>query len=369
MTGSILADPVPDREPARRLGHQLARDSPPRQRATNTPARYRPSAKSGPSAPPRHPAGGTVAAPPARHPSSASPGRRAQHRTSPGDTGTLQMDASDHRTITAPRSGHEPIRRHRHSSEVGHGHGQGEGDVQGNGNGNGEGQGKPQRERPRPGERPGPGERQRERPGPGERQRERPGPGERQRERAGPQHLRSPPGPGSGVAATERPHNARRGQMKVGSSVRGDRGMVWQLVGVGHEVLLLSAVTRNHCSGLAAEAGPSGPGRQPPEADRRLPRTTKRPDPDRLPADSNDMGRAGHRHLEPDTFPAFRPRCPARPQARRAPRQGHGRCGPGRSVARAWIRFRPWHAILISRAQHRGAAFAGSALVRAPTAP
>ena len=97
-----------------------------------------------PSAPAGHPTSGTVAAPPARQPSSASPGRQARHRTSLGDTGTLQMDASNHRTITAPHSGRETIRRHRHGSEAGHGHGQGQGDSQGNGHGNGQGNGNAQ---------------------------------------------------------------------------------------------------------------------------------------------------------------------------------------------------------------------------------
>jgi len=86
-----------------------------------------------PSAPPRHPASGTAAAPSARQPASASPSRQARHRTSPGDTGMLQMDASNHRTITAPQSGRETIRRHRHGSKAGHGHGKGDG--QGNGDG------------------------------------------------------------------------------------------------------------------------------------------------------------------------------------------------------------------------------------------
>jgi len=100
-----------------------------------------------PSAPPGHPAVGIAAAPPARQPTSASPSRQARRRTSPGDTGTLQMDASNHRTITTPQSGRETIRRHRHGSEADHGHdhgqgnGNGNGQGQGNGNGNGQGQG------------------------------------------------------------------------------------------------------------------------------------------------------------------------------------------------------------------------------------
>jgi hypothetical protein len=36
--------------------------------------------------------------------------------------------------------------------------------------------------------------------------------------------------------------------------------MVWQLVGVSHQVLLsFSLLPRDHCSGLAVEAGPSAP--------------------------------------------------------------------------------------------------------------
>jgi len=98
-----------------------------------------------PSGPARHPAGGTTAAPPARQPTSASPTRRARHRTSPGDTGTLRMDASNHRTITAPVSGRETIHRHRQGGGAGNGNGQGQGNGNGNGqghgNGNGNGQG------------------------------------------------------------------------------------------------------------------------------------------------------------------------------------------------------------------------------------
>ena len=102
-----------------------------------------------PSAPPGHPAGGTVVAPPARQPSPASPGRNAGRRTSPGDPGTPQIDASDHRTVTAPESGREKIRRHRHDSNTDHGqasgngngNGQGHGNGQANGDGNGNGHG------------------------------------------------------------------------------------------------------------------------------------------------------------------------------------------------------------------------------------
>jgi serine/threonine-protein kinase len=91
-----------------------------------------------PAAPPGHPASGTAVAQP-RQPSSASPGRKARGQTSPGDTGTLRMDASDHRTVTAPRSRREKTRRHRHDKDVGQG--QGNGQSQGNGTGNGHGQG------------------------------------------------------------------------------------------------------------------------------------------------------------------------------------------------------------------------------------
>jgi len=98
-----------------------------------------------PPAPPGHPAGGTAAAPPARPPSSASPSRKARPGTSPGATGTLQMDASDHRTVTAPESGREKIRRQRHGKDADHGQGQGNGkrngQGQGNGKRNGDGQG------------------------------------------------------------------------------------------------------------------------------------------------------------------------------------------------------------------------------------
>ena len=94
-----------------------------------------------PSAPPGHPAGGTVAAPPARQPSPASPGRNAGRRTSPGDPGTPQIDASDHRTVTASTSGREKIRRHRHDSNTDHGQRSGHGNGQGHGNGNGNSQG------------------------------------------------------------------------------------------------------------------------------------------------------------------------------------------------------------------------------------
>ena len=93
-----------------------------------------------PSAPPRHSASGTVAAPPARQPSSASPSRKAR-RPGPGDTGMVQMAASDHRTVTAPGSGREKTRRHRHGKDAGHGNRNGHGHGHGNRNGNGHGHG------------------------------------------------------------------------------------------------------------------------------------------------------------------------------------------------------------------------------------
>jgi serine/threonine-protein kinase len=91
------------------------------------------------AAPPGNSASRIAAGPPARQPSSASPGRKAGHRASPGDTGAPQMDASVHRTVTAPESGREKIRRHRHGKDAGHGQGNGPG--QGNGNGRGQGNG------------------------------------------------------------------------------------------------------------------------------------------------------------------------------------------------------------------------------------
>jgi eukaryotic-like serine/threonine-protein kinase len=98
-----------------------------------------------PSAPLGRPASGTVAAPPARQPSSARPGPKVRSRTSLSDTSVLQMAISDHRTVTAPDSSREKIRRHRHGKDPGQRRGRGRGDRQGNGtghgNGNGNGQG------------------------------------------------------------------------------------------------------------------------------------------------------------------------------------------------------------------------------------
>jgi serine/threonine-protein kinase len=103
------------------------------------------------SARPGHSTSGTVAGPPARQPSSARPGRSARPGASPGDTRTVPVVASDHRTITGSVSGRERIHRHRDGSDTGqghdngnrhgHGHGHGHGEGNGNGYGNGHGQG------------------------------------------------------------------------------------------------------------------------------------------------------------------------------------------------------------------------------------
>jgi eukaryotic-like serine/threonine-protein kinase len=107
------------------------------------------------SAPSGHPAGATAAPPRVRLPSSASPARQARRRSSPGDTGVLQMDASDHRIVTATDSGRGKFRRHRYGRNAyqgqgrgngygygrGRGSGYGYGQGQGNGNGYGQGQG------------------------------------------------------------------------------------------------------------------------------------------------------------------------------------------------------------------------------------
>jgi len=104
---------------------------------------------------PRHSAGGIVAAPPAHHPSSAGHRRNvnpgSSPRTSTGDTGTAQVDVSNHRTVTGSgtgrQRGHEKIRRHRDRGDANHGqgndngHGNGHDTGQGNGNGNDTGQG------------------------------------------------------------------------------------------------------------------------------------------------------------------------------------------------------------------------------------
>jgi serine/threonine-protein kinase len=100
-----------------------------------------------PSARPGHSTSGTVAGPPVRQPSSASPSRRARPGISPGDTGTVPVVVSDHRTVTGSVSGGERSRRHRDGSGDGHGHGRwnghrhSDGHGQGNGHGDGNGQG------------------------------------------------------------------------------------------------------------------------------------------------------------------------------------------------------------------------------------
>ena len=99
-----------------------------------------------PSARADHPASGTVAGPPARQPSSASPSRSARPGTSPGDTGTVPVVVSDHRTITGSMSGRERIRRHGEGHDAGHGHGHRQGNGHSHGQGNGQGNGKPERE-------------------------------------------------------------------------------------------------------------------------------------------------------------------------------------------------------------------------------
>jgi eukaryotic-like serine/threonine-protein kinase len=98
-----------------------------------------------PSAPSGHSPSGTAAAP-ARQPPSASPTHRAHPRTSPGDTGTIQMVASNHRAVTGSASGREESRCHRHGSGTqhrrgnGHDNKHGHGNQHGHGNGNGNGQ-------------------------------------------------------------------------------------------------------------------------------------------------------------------------------------------------------------------------------------
>jgi eukaryotic-like serine/threonine-protein kinase len=86
---------------------------------------------------------GTVAGPPARQPSSASPSRGARTGISLGDTGTVRVVVSNHRTITRSASGRARIRRHRDGSDVGggSGRGRGRGNRHGNGQGNGHGRG------------------------------------------------------------------------------------------------------------------------------------------------------------------------------------------------------------------------------------
>ena len=91
------------------------------------------------SARPGHSISGTVAGPPARRPSSGSPSRSARPGTSPGDTGTVRVVVSNHRSTAGFVSGRERIRRHRHGSDTGQGNGNG--NRRGHGNGHGEGNG------------------------------------------------------------------------------------------------------------------------------------------------------------------------------------------------------------------------------------
>jgi eukaryotic-like serine/threonine-protein kinase len=155
-----------------------------------------------PGTPPGHSASGTAVSPPARQPSSASPGREARSRTGPGDTGTLQIDASEHRIVTAPDSGRGKIRRHRHGKDAGHGQDQGQGNGHGNGQGNGNGNGQGQ----------GNGDGQGNGNGHGH------GNGDGQGNGNGNAPVLSVlsqlPGRGSGVTATERRGTAKRGQLK-----------------------------------------------------------------------------------------------------------------------------------------------------------
>ena len=96
-----------------------------------------------PSARPGYPAGGSVVGSPARQPSSATPRRSARPGISPGDTGTVPVVVSDHRTITGSVSGREKVRRHRDGSDAGHNRGQRYGDEYNHGRGprNGHGRG------------------------------------------------------------------------------------------------------------------------------------------------------------------------------------------------------------------------------------
>jgi eukaryotic-like serine/threonine-protein kinase len=89
-----------------------------------------------PSALPGNPASGTVAAPPAGRPPSASPSRKVGSGTSPGDAGTVRVIAVSHCSLTGSGTrrehGHEKIRRARDGGHPGQGNGHGTG----NGNGN-----------------------------------------------------------------------------------------------------------------------------------------------------------------------------------------------------------------------------------------
>src|SRR6516162_4126983 len=90
---------------------------------------------------PGHSASGTVAGPPARQPSTASPSRSARPGTSPGDTGTIPVVISDQRTIARSVSGRKSIHRHRDGSNADHSRGNGQGNGHGRGNGQGDGNG------------------------------------------------------------------------------------------------------------------------------------------------------------------------------------------------------------------------------------
>ena len=104
------------------------------------------------SARPGHSISGTVAGPPARRPPAGSPSRGARPGTSRGDTGTVRVVVSNHRSITGPVSRREKIHRHSHGTDTSHGHGNGNRrghhhgndhrQVNGNGNGHGNGKGR-----------------------------------------------------------------------------------------------------------------------------------------------------------------------------------------------------------------------------------
>ena len=94
-----------------------------------------------PAARPGHSTSGIVAGPHARQPPSATPSRSARPGTSPGDTGTVPVVVSNHRTITGSVSGRARIHRHRDGTDTGQGHGNGNRPGRGHGNGHGEGNG------------------------------------------------------------------------------------------------------------------------------------------------------------------------------------------------------------------------------------
>jgi eukaryotic-like serine/threonine-protein kinase len=99
------------------------------------------------SARPGHSISGTVAGPPARQPSSASPSRGARPGASRGDMDTVPVVVSNRRAITGSVSGRDRIHRRNDGADTGHGNGNrhghhhGNGHRQGNGNGNGQGNG------------------------------------------------------------------------------------------------------------------------------------------------------------------------------------------------------------------------------------